>query len=63
MEVKPPLEWGLPTISSDSYDVPNALAICDKECGVPHFLCENIDVSYLQEDIDYESKLIICNEY
>lgn len=49
MEIRPSLNWGL-TASATALNVPNANL--EREQGVPHFLCEEIDLSYLQSDLD-----------
>lgn len=49
VEVKPPLNWGLPT-STGSLQVPNSFS--DIEHGVPHFLCDEIDANYSDCDLD-----------
>lgn len=50
-EIRPPLNWGL-TASPTALNVPNANL--EREQGVPHFLCEEIDLSYLQSDLDLD---------
>lgn len=49
VEIRPPLNWGLP----NNYSSSNNLNINCEE-GVPHFLCDVIDVSYLQGDFQYD---------
>lgn len=49
VEVKPPLNWGLST-SPMALKVPNSVS--DREQGVPHFLCEDIDAEYSDCDLD-----------
>lgn len=49
VEVKPPLNWGL-TTSPMALKVPNSVS--DREQGVPHFLCEDIDAEYSNCDLD-----------
>lgn len=49
VEVKPPLNWGL-SISTSNQQVPNSFS--DIEHGVPHFLCEEIDASYSDCDLE-----------
>ncbi|XP_018575456.1 GATOR complex protein DEPDC5 isoform X3 [Anoplophora glabripennis] len=49
VEVKPPLNWGLNT-SPVALKVPNSVS--DRERGVPHFLCEDIDAEYSDCDVD-----------
>ncbi|KAJ8973342.1 hypothetical protein NQ317_004654 [Molorchus minor] len=49
VEVKPPLNWGL-TISPVSLQVPYTFS--DRDHGVPHFLCEDIDAEYSDCDLD-----------
>lgn len=52
VEVKPSLNWSLPT-PSGTLQVPNSFS--DVEQGVPHFLCDDIDANYL--DCDLEGKI------
>ncbi|XP_074029674.1 GATOR complex protein Iml1 isoform X2 [Leptinotarsa decemlineata] len=49
VEVKPPLNWGL-TTPSTSLQVPNSHL--DRDQGIPHFLCEDIDAEYADCDLD-----------
>ncbi|KAG5888099.1 hypothetical protein JTB14_021899 [Gonioctena quinquepunctata] len=49
VEVKPPLNWGL-TTPSTSLQVPNSFS--DRDQGIPHFLCEDIDAEYADCDLD-----------
>lgn len=50
--MRPPLNWGL--TSPVALNIPNA--IVDYEPGVPHFLCEDIHIAYLQ-GFDSDCKL------
>lgn len=50
VEIRPPLNWGLPPHKSSS----NALNVNNREQGVPHFLCDVIDASYLQGDLQFD---------
>ncbi|CAH0554753.1 unnamed protein product [Brassicogethes aeneus] len=49
VEIKPALNWGL-SKSPTALNVPSAFP--DREHGVPHFLCENIDAEYSDCDLD-----------
>ncbi|XP_057663602.1 GATOR complex protein Iml1 isoform X2 [Diorhabda carinulata] len=49
VEVKKPLNWGLSTPPC-TLQVPNSYS--DREHGVPHFLCEDIDVEYSENDLE-----------
>lgn len=53
VEIRPPLNWGL-TSSPIGLSVPNTIS--DREQGVPHFLCEDIDTAYLQGEFDIDCK-------
>lgn len=54
IEVKPPLNWGFP-ISTVTQQVPNSFS--NIETGVPHFLCEEIDASYSDCDLEGKDKI------
>ena len=45
--MKSALNWGLSVVST-GLDVPNTY--CDRKYGVPHFLCEDINVEYAEID-------------
>lgn len=47
--MRPPLNWGR-NFTSGAVNIPNTY--CNREVGVPYFLCDDIDASYLQGDID-----------
>lgn len=49
VEIRPPINWGL-AVSPTALNVPNANL--EREQGVPHYLCQEIDLSYLQSDLD-----------
>ncbi|XP_050506541.1 GATOR complex protein Iml1 isoform X1 [Diabrotica virgifera virgifera] len=49
VKVKPALNWGLAAPSSTLH-VPNSFS--DREHGVPHFLCDDIDAEYAERDLD-----------
>ncbi|KAL1494319.1 hypothetical protein ABEB36_009934 [Hypothenemus hampei] len=49
VEIKPPLNWGLPDLSTNSM---NRIFGSEAETGVPHFLCDDIDPEY--GDVDSE---------
>lgn len=49
VEVRSPLNWGRSS-SPGAVNVPNAYR--NREVGVPHFLCDDIDMAYLQGEID-----------
>lgn len=51
VEIRHPLNWGSAT-SPTALNVPNTNN--DRDQGVPHFLCENIDALYLQGDYDFD---------
>lgn len=54
MDIRPPLNWGR-TLPSGGLNVPNTYH--NREIGVPHFLCDDIDTAYLQGEIDNDCKL------
>lgn len=56
VEVRPPLNWGLNT-SETSMDVPNSRH--NREVGVPHFLCDDIDTAYLQGELDNDCAYLL----
>lgn len=56
VEVKSPLNWGLHS-SPGTLQVPNSFS--DREQGVPHFLCEDIDADYSDCDLDSEKRIYI----
>ena len=56
VELKPALNWGL-SDSTNALNIPTASN--DWEQGVPHFLCEEIDIAYLQGDMDCISVIYI----
>lgn len=60
VELRPPLNWGL-TASPTALNVPNANL--EREQGVPHFLCEEIDLSYLQSDLDRDCNDLILRRF
>ena len=45
--MKSALNWGVSVVST-GLDVPNTY--CDRKYGVPHFLCEDINVEYAEID-------------
>ncbi|XP_017781938.1 PREDICTED: DEP domain-containing protein 5 isoform X2 [Nicrophorus vespilloides] len=45
IEVRPPMNWGMGV-------APSAAGVDDVERGVPHFLREDIDIAYLQGELD-----------
>lgn len=47
VEIKPALNWGL-SLSNVGLEVPNSFS--DRKYGVPHFLCEDINVEYTECD-------------
>jgi len=49
VEIRSPLNWGR-TTAPGALNVPNAYR--NREVGVPHFLCDDIDTAYLQGEID-----------
>ncbi|KAJ8938711.1 hypothetical protein NQ318_007999, partial [Aromia moschata] len=49
VEVKSPLNWGL-NVSPTALQVPHTFS--DREQGVPHFLCDDIDAEYSDCDLD-----------
>lgn len=55
VEVKPPLNWGLPPPAT-TLQVPNSFS--EVEQGVPHFLCDEVDATY--SDCDQEGNYIFC---
>nr|XP_022917865.1 GATOR complex protein DEPDC5 isoform X2 [Onthophagus taurus] len=50
VEVKPALNWGLSDVTN-ALNIPSAPLNNDNE-GIPHFLMDDVDVGYLQTDID-----------
>ncbi|CAH1990123.1 unnamed protein product [Acanthoscelides obtectus] len=52
VEVKPALNWGL-AVTPTHMQVPNRYS--DRDSGVPHFLCEDIDAEY--SDCDYNGPM------
>lgn len=49
VEVKPPLNWGLP-LPTSALHIPTMLS--DVETGVPQFLCDFVDANYADYDLD-----------
>ncbi|XP_049824160.1 GATOR complex protein Iml1 isoform X3 [Aethina tumida] len=49
VEIKPALNWGL-TTSPTALNVPSSFP--ERDHGVPHFLCDNIDAEYSDCDLD-----------
>ncbi|XP_030761534.1 GATOR complex protein Iml1 isoform X3 [Sitophilus oryzae] len=49
VEVRPALNWGL-TSSPGALKIP--ISTTDREAGVPHFLCDDIDLDYPEADTD-----------
>lgn len=48
VEIREPLNWGLSSNNNQTSNLNN------REEGVPHFLCDEIDLSYLQGDSQFD---------
>lgn len=59
VEIKPPLNWGLP-LPTNTLQVPNSFS--EIEHGVPHFLCEEVDANYSEFDQEGKVHNIVSNQ-